>query len=326
MQTIVQKFGGTSVGSAERIQDVARIIQDTLKNHHVVAVVSAMSGTVKSEGTTSQLILASQQALRGDPFGGPLKVIRKTHTQALDRAVSSKAIRQDLADAVGDELKSLEALLGAVSVIRELSPRSMDMLLATGERLSARILSGVLADGGLDTVYMDLSTIVPQEETEADPAFFRRMQHLVAEYCRPVGGKVPVVTGFFGPVPGGILKTVGRGYTDFTTALISAGLGKGVVKEMQVWKEVDGIYTADPRKVASARVLGRISPDEAAELTYFGSEVLHPFTMERVVSAEIPIRLKNTFKPDGEGTLILPHRENTGSRVTAVTTKKGITI
>jgi aspartate kinase len=134
-----------------------------------------------------------------------------------------------------------------------------------------------------------------------------------------------VVTGFFGMVPGGLLRAVGRGYTDFTTALIAAGLGAREAEEMQVWKEVDGIYTADPRKVPTARVLARVSPAEAAELTYFGSEVLHPFTMERVVSARVPIRIKNTFRPDAPGTVISAD-SGTPSRVTAVTAKRGVTV
>lgn len=114
---------------------------------------------------------------------------------------------------------------------------------------------------------------------------------------------VPVVTGFFGPVPGSILKAIGRGYTDLTAALIAVAVE---AKELQIWKEVDGIFTADPRKIPSARLLASISPEEAAELTYYGSEVIHPFTMEQVIRASIPIRIKNTFNPNGFGTVILP--------------------
>ncbi|MDH4121755.1 MAG: aspartate kinase [Deltaproteobacteria bacterium] len=326
MKIIVQKFGGTSVGSGERLRNVAGIIQATLKTHPVIAVVSAMSGTVKAEGTTSQIILASEQALAGASYQEPLENIRRTHVKAIGEAVQGKAASQELAEAVEQELTRLELVLGAVKTLGEISPRSLDMLLSGGERLSARLLAGTLADMGTEAVYMDLSEVVAPEEKEVNPGFFLRMQHLMAEYCRPMGGKVPVVTGFFGLVPGGILKAVGRGYTDFTTALISAGLGRQAVEEMQVWKEVDGIFTADPRKVPTARVLAAISPNEAAELTYFGSEVLHPFTMERVVSAEIPIRIKNTFSPQGPGTIILPKHEDKTQRVTAVTAKRSITI
>ena len=114
---------------------------------------------------------------------------------------------------------------------------------------------------------------------------------------------IPVVTGYLGPVPGSLLSSIGRGYTDLTAALCAVALS---ARELQIWKEVDGIFTADPRKVPGAKLLASISPDEAAELTYYGSEVIHPFTMEQVICKKIPIRIKNTFHPQGPGTMILP--------------------
>ena len=116
--------------------------------------------------------------------------------------------------------------------------------------------------------------------------------------------KKPRLTlGYFGPVPGSLLAQIGRGYTDLCAALCAVGLA---AKELQVWKEVDGIFTADPRKVPSARLVPVITPDEAAELTYYGSEVIHPFTMEQVIRAKIPIRIKNVENPGGSGTIIYP--------------------
>jgi aspartate kinase len=106
-----------------------------------------------------------------------------------------------------------------------------------------------------------------------------------------------------GPVPGSLLKTIGRGYTDLTAALISVAT---TASELQIWKEVDGVFSADPRKVNSARLLAHLSPEETAELTYYGSEVIHPFTMDQVIRASIPIRIKNTFNPSGHGSVIIP--------------------
>jgi aspartate kinase len=117
------------------------------------------------------------------------------------------------------------------------------------------------------------------------------------------GSKVPVLTGYFGQVPGGLLEKIGRGYTDLCAALVAVGLRAA---ELQVWKEVDGIFTADPRKVPTARLLPTITPAEAAELTFYGSEVIHPFTMEQVIRARIPIRIKNVMNPRGDGTIIFP--------------------
>jgi aspartate kinase len=137
-----------------------------------------------------------------------------------------------------------------------------------------------------------------------------------------------VITGFFGFVPGGIIDRVGRGYTDLTAALIAA---ETKANELQVWKEVDGIYSADPRKIPTASVLPEISPAEAAELTYFGSEVLHPFTMECAIKANVPIRIKNTFYPEKPGTIIVPgklteQRRQRDQTAVAVTIKHHISI
>jgi aspartate kinase len=326
MGIIVQKFGGTSVGNGERMRNVAGIIERTLAKNPVIAVVSAMSGTTKSEGTTSLLIAAADAARTGAPFTRELELIEQNHFKALGDSVRDAALRDEAKQFVTDELSRLKSFLDAISVIRELSPRSQDNVLAVGEKLSARILTAVLNDRGVKAVFTDLAHVISDDETAVNPAFFRRLQGQLGERCRPRVGEVPVVTGFFGMVPGGLLAAVGRGYTDFTTAMIAAGLGREQVDELQVWKEVDGIFTADPRKVPSARVLSSISPAEAAELTYFGSEVLHPFTMERVVSANVPIRIKNSFRPDAEGTVIAASPAGKTGRITAVTVKRGITV
>lgn len=121
--------------------------------------------------------------------------------------------------------------------------------------------------------------------------------------------------GFFGPVPGSLLTSIGRGYTDLTAALLAVGLD---AEELQVWKEVDGIFTADPRKVKDARLLNIITPEEASELTYYGSEVIHPFTMEQVIRAQIPIRIKNVMNPTGSGTIIFPDQPGSSGTCTPV--------
>ncbi|MDH5750885.1 MAG: aspartate kinase [Deltaproteobacteria bacterium] len=325
MGIIVQKFGGTSVGTGERLRAVAEIISETRRNNPVIAVVSAMSGTVKAEGTTSLLLKASELALSGQEFASTLESIENNHLQALNVAVSNPDIQRDVGQFLKNELTQLGRFLEAVAVIRELSSRSQDILMATGEKLSARLLAATLEDMGTTSRFVDLGGVVPEQKHEVDPSFFYRLQGHLAKMCHPEGSEVPVVTGFFGMVPGGLLRTVGRGYTDFTASLISAGLGHNVAEEMQVWKEVDGIFTADPRRVPNARVLRQISSTEASELTYFGSEVLHPFTMERVVAANIPIRIKNTFNPESPGTVIR-NDEKQQKRVTAVTAKRGITV
>jgi hypothetical protein len=150
-----------------------------------------------------------------------------------------------------------------------------------------------------------------------DQSFYDRLAERLRTRILDCGARVPIITGYFGPVPGSLLAQIGRGYTDLCAALCAVGLGAA---ELQVWKEVDGIFTADPRKVPTARLVPVITPDEAAELTYYGSEVIHPFTMEQVIRAKIPIRIKNVENPKGSGTIIYPQpdRNETGAAGTPV--------
>ena len=179
--------------------------------------------------------------------------------------------------------------------------------------------------------YINLDRLIEKkfDPKKLDQSFYDYLSVRLGELIGPyVETHVCVVTGFFGPCPGSLLETVGRGYTDLTAALVSVGIK---AEELQVWKEVDGIFTADPRKVPSAKKLASISPEEAAELTYYGSEVIHPFTMEQVIRASIPIRIKNTFNPSGDGTLIIPDTHFTvktpsNRHPTAVTIKDHVVV
>ncbi|KNC84763.1 hypothetical protein SARC_03034 [Sphaeroforma arctica JP610] len=168
-----------------------------------------------------------------------------------------------------------------------------------GEILSAKIMTAVLKSQNIPAVCVNLEDLLPRDLAESDSNLYDIIREKMGEACQKhVREAVPVVTGYFGMVPGGMLTTVGRGYTDLTAALIAADLQ---AVELQLWKEVDGVFTADPRKVKSARLLSLMAPEEAAELSWFGSEVIHPFTMEHVVRANVPIRIKNTFAPQNPG-------------------------
>ena len=330
MRHFVQKFGGTSLGTAKRMKGVAQIIVDHLKQHHrVTAVVSAMSSYNKTEGTTSRLLEAGSLALRGGPFYRMIDLVEESHNEAFSAAVRNPEIQEQLREFVHRELRSLKSFLEAIHVIREISPRSQDLIVGTGERLSARLLSGVLQDLGIDAEYVDLSEALPEGGSAPEGrALFPYLQHQFSRYLPKETGRTAVITGFFGFVPGGIIDRVGRGYTDLTAALIAA---ETKANELQVWKEVDGIYSADPRKIPTASVLPEISPAEAAELTYFGSEVLHPFTMECAIKANVPIRIKNTFYPVKPGTIIVPvklteQRKQRNKTAVAVTTKHHVSI
>jgi aspartate kinase len=223
--------------------------------------------------------------------------------------VNRKKLLAELETEIVRDCENLRAFLSATQVIDEISPRSKDSIVGFGEKLGCKIIAAVLRDRGIDAEYVSLESVVPPHD-EVDGTlgqdFYDRVSDAFAERIRQCKPRVPVVTGFFGPVPDSLLKQVGRGYTDLAAALLAAGLG---ASELQIWKEVDGIFTADPRKVLTARLIPVISPEEAAELTYYGSEVVHPFTMEQVIRRKIPIRIKNVENPRGGGTVIDPEAD-----------------
>ena len=181
--------------------------------------------------------------------------------------------------------------------------------MSVGEKLAGRYMTAVLQDQGVDAEFVDLAdTIGFPVKSGLNQHFYEQVATAVAEELQKCTAAVPVITGYFGSIygpsiTGGLLETVGRGYTDLCAALVAVGIH---ARELQVWKEVDGIFTADPRKVPTARLLSQISPAEASELTFYGSEVIHPFTMEQVMRARIPIRIKNVMNPRGAGTMIRP--------------------
>ncbi|KAJ4496483.1 Aspartate/glutamate/uridylate kinase [Lentinula lateritia] len=246
-------------------------------------------------------------------FNTTVDLIRQEHFKAAADFISDPDIRQELEEEVDKDCDWLRSFLFASQVINEVSPRSKDSIIGLGERLACKFMTAVLRDQGIDAEYVSLEDVVPEEDDAVfendtlDQSFYDKVAQAVGERVKQCGRRVPVVTGFFGPIPGSLLTQVGRGYTDLLSALLSVGLE---ASELQIWKEVDGIFTADPRKVPTARLLPIISPDEAAELTYYGSEVVHPFTMEQAIRCKIPIRIKNVENPTGGGTLIFPDSEH----------------
>lgn len=349
---VIQKFGGTSVGKfPEKICD--EIVSPHLKNSRVAIVCSARSSKTKSEGTTSRLLKAAEEAAEGcaddeeegssrsgstsdsvlgesesddlssAAFQKTLDLVEADHVNNAKTRIKNEELQKKLIADTRAAIHSVRRLLEACSVIGEIPERTNDIVMACGEQLSCMFMTALLKDHGTPAEYLDLSDIVvsftrelqndddapadpsEHEKGELKPQFYARLASVIASRVRAVPtGVVPVLTGFFGPVPGGMLNSIGRGYTDLCAALCAVGVS---ADEFQIWKEVDGIFTADPRKVRSAKLLSSVTPEEAAELTYYGSEVIHPFTMEQVIKAKIPIRIKNVMNPSGRGTVIYPN-------------------
>ncbi|KAI5815991.1 Aspartate/glutamate/uridylate kinase [Pyronema omphalodes] len=304
---VIQKFGGTSVGKFPK-QIAENIVGVHMQHHKIAIVCSARSTDTKAEGTTNRLIKAAEEALKP---GSKLYVeivdaILQDHIKTAKELIDNEAILEELEKDIETECARLASFLGAAQIIDEISPKTKDVIIGTGEKLSCLFMTALLKDGGIDAEYVNLENIVSAAYTAKctlNQEFYDALAKNLAERIEACGNRLPVVTGYFGVVPGSLLTSIGRGYTDLCAALLAVGLD---ADELQVWKEVDGIFTADPRKVVTARLIPVITPEEAAELTYYGSEVIHPFTMEQVIRARIPIRIKNVENPTGEGTMIFP--------------------
>ena len=249
-------------------------------------------------------------------FISTVNILRDEHFKAIRDLIKNEDIKSQVENDICFDCDSLIEFLQAAQIIDEISPRSKDAIIGLGERLACRITCAALADRNIPNELVSLESIVDSfvdggcsnnDIITLDQNFYNRLSIKLGERLRLCEDRVPVVTGFFGPVPGSLLQQVGRGYTDLCAALCAVGL-KG--SELQIWKEVDGIFTADPRKVSTSRLVPIITPDEAAELTYYGSEVIHPFTMDQVIRSSIPIRIKNVLNPTGGGTVIFPDSNN----------------
>ncbi|KAI9718975.1 MAG: hypothetical protein M1812_003860 [Candelaria pacifica] len=304
---VVQKFGGTSVGKSAL--SIAEIVQSSLDDNRVAIVCSARSSQSKAEGTTNRLLRAAQEASKPAPRNYQIIVeaIQNDHVEAANDYIRSPRIREELTFNIRKEVQELLEDLGSTL------SKSEDAIISKGEKLSARFVAALLQDRGVDSVYVDLSQVISFDVPGGlSQSFYDRLAEALAQKLVQYGDRVPVLTGYFGSVPGGLLHGIGRGYTDLCAALFAVGVN---AKELQVWKEVDGIFTADPRTVPTARLLTSITPGEAAELTFYGSEVIHPFTMEQVIRAKIPIRIKNVLSPHAGGTVIFPDPPSVAGQV-----------
>ncbi|EMR63548.1 putative aspartate kinase protein [Eutypa lata UCREL1] len=356
---IVQKFGGTSVGKFP--DNIAEdIVRANLSSNKIVVVCSARSSGKKVTGTTSRLLevykklrnlstAISDDYTQNAHLDEAKKIILDVcneHVYAVQAFVKNPQIQTTVSKEIEDDCQELiDYVMATKRFNLEVNARSKDRVVSFGEKLSCRFMTAMLRDRNVDAEYVDLSDVMHYDSTERlTPAFYKDAAAIFRKRILSCEDRVPVVTGFFGTVPGSLMEgDIGRGYTDLCAALISVGLH---AQELQVWKEVDGIFTADPTKVPTARLLGAITPSEAAELTFYGSEVIHHLTMDQVIKAEPPIqiRIKNVKNPRGYGTIVVPDPvmspaqqikrsrpsdpslRKTPKRPTAVTIKNNITV
>jgi aspartate kinase len=322
--SVVMKFGGTSVADPDAIGRLIGIIrqqQAKAKNGNApVVVVSALAGV------TDKLVAIAQLAEDGgaDRAAVELKALEERHL-AVATAVTSGS-RARLIEEVKREFEELIGLVHALAVLREVSPRSRDAVHAVGELVSSRIVAAAFADHGIPSAWIDARTVLvtDAEHNAAAPDMIetcdRAREHVAPEIA---AGKVVVLGGFIGATANGITSTLGRGGSDYSAAVFGACLG---VDEIQIWTDVDGMLTADPRIVPQPRVVPHLSFAEASELAYFGAKVLHPSTILPAVSKNIPVRILNSRRPDNPGTRITKEGRPEDGRLAAIACKRDVTV
>jgi aspartate kinase len=314
---IVAKFGGTSVADAASIRRVIEIIRLRQKDRPVV-VVSALAKV------TDALLRLAQSADGEDAVDQAISALVQRHEQiAADLPGAGPSLRQIHAEA--DELR--RELLGTRT--RTVSAADLDAIAARGELWSSRLVASALAGAGLESVWVDIRPIMVTDGrfTRATP-YIQVLNKRARDCLRPLAdsGKIPVTQGFIGATATGVPTTLGRGGSDFTAALLGAALD---AERVEIWTDVDGLMTADPRIVSTARSLKAASYEEAAELATFGAKILHPATALPLVRAGIPIVILNSKHPEGTGTTVGPEAvlERVGdSPIRSISWKQGITV
>jgi aspartate kinase len=323
MSMVVMKFGGTSVEDPEAIARTAAIVAGRVaQGKQPVVVVSAMAKV------TDQLLRAAAAASVGDRTGA-LAIssrLRARHRDTASALVKDPKEIVALIDFIDQKFDSLDEVLRGLAAILELTPRISDLIVSYGERLSSRIVAQAFRERSIDAVHVDAREIVITDSSfqKAIPldAFIEKR---AAEKLRPHvdQGRVPVMGGFIASNEAGITTTLGRGGSDFTGALIGGALTAGAI---EIWTDVDGIMTADPRVVSEALRVKVISFEEAAELAYFGAKVLHPATILPAVKKNIPVLVLNSRNPSNEGTRIISLAPHCRSPFKSIAVKRKLSI
>lgn len=317
---IVMKFGGTSVGDAKAIGRVVEIVRGRLK-HRPVVVVSAMARV------TDQLLQMARAAGNGDRKTALTlaRELRERHYNTAGELLGTALFTQFHSD-LGTEFEDLEELLRGISAVGELTPRTTDNVASFGEVLSSKLVTAALSAHGIEATLVDSRDCIVTDGnfTRATP-LYEETNIKLSDLVQPlIGlGRVPVMGGFIGANRSGITTTIGRGGSDFSAAIVGAGLG---AERIEIWTDVDGMLTTDPNLCPDARRIKVISFDEAAELAYFGAKVLHPATVLPAIQKNIPVYILNSRNPTCEGTRITARAPHCKNFFKAIAAKKRITI
>ena len=296
---IVVKFGGTSVGDAEAIERTAAIVKGRLDRQPAV-VVSALGGE------TNSLLAIGEQSAKGHLIGAlrGVESLRDRHFQQCEKLLGTSAEASEVAAEMSATFDELASLAEALSVLGHATPRSFDAIAAFGEQLSSHLVASFFKLRGIPAEHIDARDVFVTDDNfmGAEPqvdSIAEASREMVLPLIKE--GKVPVMGGFIGRTAGGITTTLGRGGSDYSASLLGAALHADAI---EIWTDVDGMLTADPRVVKGSKLIEQIRFDEASELASFGAKVLHPNTIAPAVRLGIPVFIYNSRNPGGKGTRI----------------------
>ena len=302
----VLKFGGTSVGSSENINKVIQILSDKSKETPIAAVVSAVGGV------TDKLLNAANQAVaKQNEYKESFEAIKAQHIAIVNDLIEESSKTQVL-EVVTNKLNQLQQLLDGLYLINELSPKTTDKLLSFGELLSSYIISETLKNRGLNAVLKNSQELIVTDKDFTNASVnFKITNANIVEFFSNNSTSITILPGFISKSSDGEITTLGRGGSDYTAAIIAAALN---VEELQIWTDVSGMYTTNPKLVKQAQPIEKLTYQEAVELSHFGAKVLYPPTVQPVLDKDIPIIIKNTLAPLDVGTSITKHISNGKNR------------
>jgi bifunctional aspartokinase / homoserine dehydrogenase 1 len=314
----VLKFGGTSVANADNINKVVAVVKDALKKDRTVVVVSALGGV------TDLLLGAAALAADGnEEYKVQLGVIEQRHLEAVKKLLPV-AQQSQLLSLVKKCCNEIEDICNGIFLLGELTPRSRDRIGSYGEWISSQIVTAKFKADGVDAVWKDArelivtNAIFTAAEVEVEPTH-QKINH----YFSSSDSSLFIIPGFIAQTKEGVTTTLGRGGSDYTAAILAAALH---VKVLEIWTDVSGMMTADPRLTPNARIIPHISYQEAMELSHFGAKVIYPPTIQPVMSRNIPVWIKNTFAPADEGTLIESVATRNGNIVRGISSINNIVL
>lgn len=314
----VLKFGGSSVAKPDRIRGIIDILKSYYSKGEKFTVVFSAFG-----GVTDSLIKMSELAAKGDEsYLDLLEAFSQRHVEAVSDLLDKSYLQQVL-PGLENNHEVLKNLLYGIFLVREASKRTMDYVLSFGERNSAYIISYTLKQNGINASYLDARKIIKTDKSfGAAKIDFELTYKKIKDYYIQ-NPEVQVVTGFVASAKGGLTTTLGRGGSDYTASLIAAGLEADII---EIWTDVDGVLTADPRKVKKAFTIPSMTYAEAMEMSHFGAKVIYPPTLQPALSKKIPLYIKNTFNPSFEGTLISDQSDPHGVAVKGISSMSNIAL